>query len=874
VSIQNPWVKTKQEALKELQVNQDFGLSEKEVLLKQKKFGLNKLPEEKPLSAFFVFFEQFKSPLIYILVIAAAITFVLKEFTDSIVILSAVVLNTIVGFIQEYKASQALTSLKQILKIKAVVLRDKNEKEISQEELVPGDIILLKPGDKIPADGRLIEAQDLKVNEAVLTGESWAAEKKIFKLDKNTPLADRDNMIYMGTVVENGQGKAVITRIGIKTEVGKIAQMVKETKEEKTPYQKKVARFSKIITAILVTICILIFIEGVLTGGELVEMLITSVAVAVAAIPEGLPIAITVILTLGMQRILKRKGLTRKLASAETLGSTSVILTDKTGTLTEAKMKLAGVFPENSQKLALKIAVLTNEAFIENQEEPLEKWVIRGESTEKALLLAGVETGLFKHQLEKKEAKIDKLPFHPSNRYSASLHKLSHTKNILYVKGAPEKILEMSKYQEVNGCQKEITPKRLEELKRKFEYLAAKGQRILATAYRKVPCHAPSATRYMLQDFSKNLVFVAFISLHDPLRKEAKEAIKTCFRAGLKPIMVTGDHKLTAKAIAKELGLPAKEENIIEGRELNQMSDSEFKEKLADITIYARVEPAQKLKIVQAWQEKGEVVAMTGDGINDAPALKKADVGIALGSGTEVAKEVSDLVLLNDNFSVIVAAVEEGRAIVDNIRKVITYLLSDSFTEVILISISLLAGFPLPISAAQILWVNLIEDGLPNIALAFEPKEKDLMERRPEKHDAPLLTAEMKTLIFIIGLITDLMLLGLSFWLFKCDHHLAHIRTMVFACLTIDSLFYVFSCKSLRQNLWHVNPFSNKFLVISWAVGAIMLLSALYLPMFQTLLKTVPLGFSDWLILLGLGMIEIVLIETTKWHFITKHQTT
>ncbi|MFQ6049801.1 MAG: cation-translocating P-type ATPase, partial [Candidatus Paceibacterales bacterium] len=362
-------------------------------------------------------------------------------------------------------------------------------------------------------------------------------------------------------------------------------------------------------------------------------------------------------------------------------------------------------------------------------------------------------------------------------------------------------------------------------------------------------------------------------TLKDPIREEVKEAMKICRRAGIRPIIVTGDHKLTAKAVAEELGFKVKRENILEGKDLNELSDKDFEKILDKIQLYTRVEPKHKMRIIKAWQERGEVVAMTGDGINDAPALKKADIGVALGSGTEVAKETSDLILLNDSFSIIVAAVEEGRAILDNIRKVITYLLSDSFTEVILIGVSILVGAPLPITATQILWVNLIEDGLPDIALAFEPKEKDLMEMKPVGHKVPLLTREMKAIIFIIGLITDLILLGLFFWFFNKNYDIAYIRTMIFACLSIDSLFYVFSCKSLRRNLWHINPFSNKILVGAVIIGIVMLLLAIYLPLFQILLKTISLNFQDWSIIIGLGLSEIILIEATKWYFIVRHQT-
>ena len=853
------------EAVKKLKSDSEDGLGEKEIKAQREKFGRNLLPEEKPLPKLKIFLEQFKSPLIYILVIAGIVVLFFKEFTDAVVIFGAVFLNTFVGYFQENKAGQALRKLKNIVKIKAQVIREGNIKIIDSERLVPGDIFNLSPGDKVPADGRIIESYNLKINEMALTGEWLSAEKKSDVFPEKTPLADRDNMVYMGTVVENGKAKVVVVSTGLETEIGKVAQMVREAKEEKTPLQKKLARFSKIVGGVIIAICIVIFIEGVITGNTLLEMFEVAVAVAVAAIPEGLPVAMTVILALGMQRILKKKGLVRKLASAETLGSTSVIATDKTATLTEGKMKVTEVIAEtkNDRNLTLKIATLSNEAFIENPEEAMEKWIIQGRPTDKALLSAGIEAGINRKELEKRMLKIAEFPFSPVNKFLAKAFSLNKKEDILYVLGAPEKLLEMSKYFRKGRKEESLSSQKRNELKDTLEELTGKGLRVVAVAYKKIN---------NLKDLFDNLVFVGMIGLKDPIRKEVKKAIKICRQAGMRPIIVTGDHRLTAKSVAQELGFKVKKENIMEGKELDQLSDKEFEERVKDIQIYARVEPKHKMRIIQAWQEKGEVIAMTGDGINDAPALKKADIGIAIGSGTEVAKEVSDLVLLTDNFNIIVAAVEEGRSIIDNVRKVITYLLSDSFTETILIGVGLFFGC-LPITAVQILWVNLIEDGLPNIALAFEPKEKDLMKQKPQGHDIPLLNREMKVLIFVIGLITDFILLGLFFCLWKLDHDIAHIRTMVFACLSIDSIFYVFSCKSLRKNIWQINLFSNKFLVFAWLFSVTILMAAIYLPPFQILLKTVPLGLNDLLIVFGIGLTELMLIEATKYYFIVRHQT-
>jgi len=831
------------------------GLSIKEARKRKIGFGDNTLPTEKSFSKTRIFLKQFKSPLIYILIIAGIVVLFFKEYTDAIVIFGAVFLNIIVGFLQENKANDSLEKLKKIVKVEAEVIRDGNKKIIDSSELVPGDIFILSPGDKVPADGRIIEATNLKVNEMALTGEWLPADKKEAKFFKNKPLADRDNMVYMSTIVEDGRAKVVVVETGQNTEIGKVAQLVKEAREEKTPLQKKLSRFSLIVGIIIILISVFIFLEGLIRGGDFVEMFTIAVAVSVAAIPEGLPVAMTVILAIGMQRILKKKGLVRKLASTETLGSTSIIATDKTGTLTEGKMQVAEIITseKTDRQLALKIITLNNTAFIENPDDVMSKWIVRGKPTDRALLLAGMYAGINKKELEKNMTLITEIPFTSINKYIAKVYTLNKKEDILYVSGAPEKILEMS------IC----NAKEKKEIKEKLEELTNKGLRVIAVGYKKIN---------NLDNLFNNIIFVGMVALKDPIRKEVKRAIKTVRDAGIRPIIVTGDHKLTAKAVALELGFEITNKNIMEGKDLDNISDKKLEKIIGNIQIFARVEPKHKMRIIQAWQNKGHVIAMTGDGVNDAPALKKADIGIALGSGTEVAKDVSDLVLLSDNFSVIVAAVEEGRAIIDNIRKVITYLLSDSFTETILVGASVIFGFPLPLIAVQILWVNIIEDGLPGIALAFEPKEKGIMKQKPVEKKAPLLNKEMKVLIFIIGIITDLFLLGLFFYFWKnSTYSLEHIRTIIFAALTIDSLFYVFSCKSLRKNLWDINPFSNKFLIYAWFVSCLLLLVSVYLPILQVLLKTVPLMLSDWLIIMALGIIKLFLIESTKWLFITKH---
>lgn len=864
-----------EEVIKFFHSDLENGLSSDQIKIYQKKFGKNKLPQEKSLSQLGIFLEQLKSPLIYILIFAGIITLLLKEYTDSIVIFVAVFLNTFVGYIQESKSSKALRKLKSVLSIKAIVSRDNREMEILANELVPGDIVLLRPGDKIPADGRLIEVNNLKINESALTGEWLSASKNIKILKEDTPLADRDNMVYMGTVVEDGRAKFIITSIGIRTEIGKITSLVRETKEDKTPYQKKLANFSKIIGITIALICFAIFIQGIVAGRDLVEMFITAVAIAVASIPEGLPIAMTVILAIGMQKIFKRNGLVRKLSAAETLGSTSIIATDKTGTLTEAKMRVAGVYTYangslEDESLVFKIAILCSESFIENPDDKPEQWKIIGMPTEKSIILEGAKYDFVKNKLEKLEPQIDQIPFSSEYKYSATLRKsaISGNENFIYIKGAPEVILEKAKYLYFKKQKIEINYEIRSILNKRYEESTNEGYRVLGVAYKNI-----QSQNINLKESINDLIFTGFIFLEDPIRKGAKQAIQKCYQAGMRPIIVTGDHKLTAKSIANKLGLNIKDENILEGRDLEKMSDEEFNSRFRDIDIYARVEPKHKLRIIQAWQNIGEVVAMTGDGINDAPALKQANIGVALGSGTEVAKEVSDIVLLTDDFSVIVSAVEEGRAILDNIRKVITYLLSDSFTEIVLIGASIIVGLPLPVTAVQILWINLIEDGLPNVALAFEPKEKDLMKQKPQSKNISLLTREMKIIIFVVGLITDLMLLGLFFWLWNNNYNIEYVRTMIFASLAIDSISYVFCCKSLRKNLWNINFFDNKFLIGAWFLGVVGLLSAIYLPFLNKLLGTIALPIFSWSIIVGLALINVFLIETVKYYFIVRHKT-
>ncbi len=852
------------------------GLGEKEAQKRLAAFGHNKLPEEKRVSRIKIFFRQFKSPLVYILLLAGLVAALLNDYVDAGIILAAVFLNTLIGFFQENKTNNILTELKKVIKDRALVIRDGNRKEIDGADVVSGDMIILNPGDKIPADGRLIEAHNLKINEASLTGEWIPVLKTIEIMPADAPLADRNNMVYMGCIVESGWGKVLVTETGSRSELGKVAKLVGGVEEEKTPYQKKVIHFSKVLGGVILMLCAGLFVLGVATGRDKFEMLITSVAVAVAAIPEGLPAAVTVTFAFGMREILKKRGLVKELVAAEILGSTSVICTDKTGTLTEAKMQVDGIFPhfhgeypnkgsggelDGASLQVLRVAVLAGNAFIENPDDELHQWVVRGESTEKAVLLAGIQAGLDKKELLRQYIEIDRTPFDSAYKYSASLFRISENETVLYVLGSPELILEKSNFLEIDGRLAVLDESRREEFVEKIEELASKGARVLAAAYQKMPDHQKTGLK---PEMINGLVFSGLISLRDPLRKEAKKAIELCRRAGMSPIIITGDHQLTAKAIADELSLGVEYKNIMEGSELDKISDEEFEGRVKEIKVYARVEPRHKLRIIDAWQKMGRVVAMTGDGINDAPALRSADIGVALGSGTEVAKEASDLILLSDNFDILVTAVGEGRQIMDNVRKIVVYLLEGSFTEILLISLSVIFRFPLPLLPGQILWNNLIVDTPPAMALTTEKKEKDIMERQPEAIDHPLLTREMKIYIFAVGILTDLVLFSLFVWLWISGVELPQVRTIIFAGLAIDSLFLIFACRNLKKNLWQYNPFSNMYVNFSVLLGFLMLAAAIYLPFLRDILKTVALGWREWILIFGVGAFNLLLIEIAK----------
>ncbi|MDD5146027.1 MAG: HAD-IC family P-type ATPase [Candidatus Pacebacteria bacterium] len=866
---------SKEDVLKSLQSDIAFGLDEDDAAGRQKKYGKNSIPEKKKTPEIVLFLKQFSNPLIYLIFLAAVFSLFLQKFFDAGFILLVILITGSTAYFQERKTSKIMEELKKIVKIKAMVQREGSRAEVDSEELVPGDVVFLKPGDKVPADGRIIEAGELEVNEMALTGEWISSKKQTEPLPKETVLADRENMVYMGTIIENGSGKAVITETGRNTELGEIAVSLQEKKEKKTLLEKRLLSFSRYYGVFVFSLLVLIFLLGIIRKIPIPEFLITVVATGVSAIPEGLLPAVTVILVVGMKRILRKKGLVRKLSNLETLGSTQIILTDKTGTLTEGKMKVVkimlgeeflGKAPKNHD-LALKIAGLANEAFIENADDAMKDWIIRGKPTAKALLEAAVESGIDVEKLRKESVKIEDSPFNSVRKYYAVIYEKKEEGKIIYAIGAPEKILGFSNFLRVEEKEEKLDENGLGSIRQNLENFTGKGFRVLGFGYKKI---RESDEVEKLEDQMENLVFTGLFVLQDPLRENAKQAIGICRRMGIKPVIVTGDHLLTAKAIAEELALEVEEENIIEGKDLDLLNDKDFSGRIEKINVFARIDPIHKSRIVNAWQEKGMVVAMTGDGINDAPALRKADVGLALGSGTDLAKETSDLILLDDNFLTIVSSIEEGRGIFDRIRNTTVYLVSNDFTELGFILTSVLFGFPLPLLATQILWINVIEDSAPAISLTLEKREKETLAEKPRPRKEGVLNSSTRTWMLSIGLVTVAVELVLFLLYLKFNISLEKARTVLLAVTTVETFYLAFSHRSLRRKIIRKDIFSNSYLNGSVLLGAFLLAVGIYNPIFQKFLHTVSLNSLDWFFVIICVFAEAAILETIKGRIFIK----
>ncbi|MFH1236386.1 MAG: HAD-IC family P-type ATPase [Parcubacteria group bacterium] len=866
------------------------GLSADEAAKRLVRYGRNELPHERPFSYAIIFLSQFKSILIIILLCAMAISFVLRDNVDGYVILAAVGLNVIIGFVQEIRAERSLEKLRRIVTFKASVRRAGQETQVDAGEVVPGDIVILRAGYRAPADVRLIKVYDFKTDESTLTGESAPVEKIIESLPSAVVTAERKNCAFFGTTVVRGTAEGIVVATGIHTELGKIAELLKSTEEDPTPLQHKLVVFSRQLGGAILGISLLLFVVGLLLGYDPEQMFVTAVALSVAAVPEGLVVAVTVVLAIGMRRILTQGSLVRKLVAAETLGSTTVICTDKTGTLTEGVMRVVKVVTHDrhtdpriahqhadpphpdaspSYFLALEIGLLASDAYIENPDARFEHRRIIGSPTEQALVYAASQAGLNQQELTKQYGRLEELPFDSEHKYMATLHEDSQKHRILFIKGAPEILLGKSAYIETSGKEVVLSPERRAKLSDEYRQLSKEGLRLLAVGYKKVGKNFSDLRHHL--DLLNEMVIVGFMAMKDPLRLEAKATIEQAMDAGIKPVMITGDHRLTAAAIASELGLPDQEANIIEGARFEKLTHEELPQRVHDISVYARVNPRDKLRIVDAFQERGEVVAMTGDGVNDAPALKSADIGIALGSGTDVAKETADIVLLDNNFKTIVHAVEQGRIIYDNIRKIILYLLSDSFTEILLIGASLLiglivpGGFVLPLLASQILWINLITDGFPYIALTMEPAESDVMKERPVPKKEPIVSKRMWMFIGLISLVTAVVNLAVFVIMLTHTGDVERVRTLIFTSVAMDSLLYVFSIRSLHLPLWRTRIFLNWYLVVAVVVACLLQLAAIYLPVLQNVFETVSLRASDWLIVFVLCVIALIASEGGKY---------
>lgn len=808
------------------------GLStiEAEKLLKQ--YGKNILPHKKPVGDIIILFDQLKSPLIYILLFAGIISIVLSDLKDAAIIFAAVILNTFLGFYQERKAQKALFALKQILNPQAKVFRDGTVVTIDVSQVVPGDIILITSGDRIPADGYVFEEVNLLVNEAVLTGESVPVTKTAHKDGGEITKA---SLVFTGTTVIAGRGKMLVTKTALTTEFGKIASELSITKEEETPLQEKIASFARFLAIIFLGMSVFIFVLGIATGKTFIEMFTTSVAVAVAAIPEGMAVALTAILAIGMQRILKRKALVRKLVAAEALGSTTVIATDKTGTLTLGVMSVVKTDFVDKEK-AFEVMVYAN-----NREDALEI----------ALWEYAQKNKIDPEKLEEENPRIKELPFDSHRRYMATLNSKGET-TALYIKGAPEVIIENSNMSQTDK----------EKWMQKVEKWASQGFRLLGFGYK-----FHKGTTLTNKDIA-NLNWVGLIGITDPVRETVKEALVATQEAGIKTKVITGDYAGTSIAVLHKLGLHVSGNQIVEGEELEKLSASQFEQKASEAILFARVSPSQKLKIVQALQSKGEVVALVGDGVNDAPAIKAANIGIVVEGASDVARQTADMVLLDSNFATIVSAIEEGRGIYQNVKKVIFFQMAGSFSEIVLVMSALFLGLPLPLAASQILWINIVTEGFPNLALTIDPKEKNLLKYPPVNPKAQLFDTLLKAMMILISTSTGLLLLGLFIVIYEETRDLSLSQTVVFTSLGITMLLYVFSLRTLKNPLLASNIFANLSLVFAVFLSMGIQLLPLYNPFLQSFLGTVPLFGKWWGYVMVVPVIIILEIEFVKIAFI------
>lgn len=876
-----------EEVLKILESRKE-GLTEAEARERLTKYGPNEIKKEKATPLWKIFVRQFKSILIMLLLVATAFSFLVGEALDAVVILVIVVASASFGFIQEYRSEKAVQLLKKLAAPVATIVREGKERMVSSSNIVPGDIVVLHAGDRVPADLRLLEVFNLKIDESSLTGESMPVEKKTDPVSPDKIINDRTNMAFSGTVVTYGRGLGVAVATGMNTEFGKIASIVQAEEKTETPLERRINAFSKWLVLFMLAICAVVVVLGIMKGASLFTMILTGISLAVAAVPEALPAVVTGALAIGTYEMAKKNAIIRRLPAVETLGSTSVICSDKTGTMTKGEMTVSRIYvddrfvdvsgvgyepkgsfsvegkpidPKKSDSLyqLLKVAFLCNDSKLHQESE---KWIVTGDTTEGALMVVAAKAGITESTLKHK--RINEIPFTSERKRMTTVHALPETENkLVAIKGAPETVLERCKMIVKEGKVLELTVEERKKLSAVNERMASEGLRVLALAYKEekeVPEKLDEKT------FETNFIFLGFVGMIDKPRDEVKDALRLCRNAGIKVVMITGDHKLTAVAVAKELGMIDEENNmVLTGAELEKISDEEFDKIVESVKIYARASPEHKMRIVKALKNKGYVVAVTGDGINDAMALKTSDIGVAMGiTGTEVTKEVADMVLADDNFATIVSAVREGRRIFDNIKKYLVYLLQCNITELGVLLVGTLMAIPLPLTAIQLLWVNLVTDGLPALALGVAPPEADLMNRNPRPRKAGIASRRETLVYFVILPIILTIALLLNFTWSLGNESEVEARTQLLTVMIVCELLIALSCHSLRHPIVKAGLFANKFLLIAIALSFLMQLFILYVPSMYGPFDITQPSLQDWLLAVISGAGIFGLIETLK----------
>lgn len=860
--------KSKNEILKDLDIDEKNGLSSTEALRRLEKYGKNKLETKKKKTLFKQFLSQLKDVMIYILIIAAIISAFLGEISDALIILLVIIINAVIGVVQESKAEKALDALKELSTPKALVKRDGSLKEILSEDIVPGDIVIIDAGRYIPGDLRLIDTANLKIEESAFTGESVPSEKDAsFLPDKEIPIGDQNNMAFMSTLATYGRGVGVVVGTGMNTEIGKIAKMIEQEENDETPLQKKLSELGKILGFLAVGICILIFIISFFQGRDLLEMFLTSISLAVAAIPEGLPAIVAIVLALGVQRMVKKNAIIRKLPAVETLGSVSIICSDKTGTLTQNKMTVTTVYTndsyikesefnlnDNESKLLVDCMVLCNDATYSEKSQT-------GDPTEIALLESPFKLNILKEKLEKEFKRIDEIPFDSDRKLMTTVNLVDDKKARVFTKGALDSILSICNKISINGKLLDFTKEYKAKVLENSNIMSDKALRVLAFAYKDI-----SKENIVLDSLEKDLVFIGMVGMIDPPRLEVKDSIKLCKSAGITPVMITGDHKNTAFAIANELGIAEDISQAITGHEIDKFKEEEFNEKIINYRVFARVSPEHKVKIVKAFKSHGNIVSMTGDGVNDAPSLKAADIGVAMGiTGTDVSKGASDMILTDDNFSTIVSAVEEGRKIYLNIKKSIVFLLSCNLGEILTLFTAILLNWNSPLQPIHILWVNLITDSFPALSLGVDKTKEDVMNNPPRNPKESIFVKSDKVQLIINGVLIG----GITLFAFKLGERLyadslIHAQTMAFVVLSVSQLFLSLSLRSNTKSAFSLGLFSNKYLVYSILLGIFLQVIIISISFIANIFKVTPLLLYDWIVVILVSLIPFAINEILK----------